>query len=443
MALQTRIANGDMEFTEEFTRALTIMEGGKKNLFITGRAGTGKSTLLSYFKSITTKKIAVLAPTGIAALNVGGQTIHSFCRFKPDITLENVNKLTGVPYSAINMYRSIETIIIDEISMVRADLLDCLDKFMRLNGPNRDLVFGGVQVIFVGDLYQLPPVVTGEEQEIFSGHYKSPYFFDSKVFDELKLEFIELRKYFRHSDPKFIGILNAIRNNTASDEDLRKINERFDASLGSVFAENIYITLTSTNNLADSINNRHLDLIPKKLHSYNASITGKFNKNAHPADEVLKMKEDSQVMMLNNDSQKRWVNGSLARVVSVQSGIEGDDKIIVELSDGTDAEVLPHTWKTSKLSYDQSNNKIVSTDMGSFTQYPLMLAWAVTIHKSQGKTFDNVIIDVGDGTFAHGQLYVALSRCTALEGIVLSKKILMKHIITDKRIAEFHKEHFS
>ena len=443
MALQTRIANGDMEFTEEFTRALTIMEGGKKNLFITGRAGTGKSTLLSYFKSITTKKIAVLAPTGIAALNVGGQTIHSFCRFKPDITLENVNKLTGVPYSAINMYRSIETIIIDEISMVRADLLDCLDKFMRLNGPNRDLVFGGVQVIFVGDLYQLPPVVTGEEQEIFSGHYKSPYFFDSKVFDELKLEFIELRKYFRHSDPKFIGILNAIRNNTASDEDLRKINERFDASLGSVFAENMYITLTSTNNLADSINNRHLDLIPKKLHLYNASITGKFNKNAHPADEVLKMKEDSQVMMLNNDSQKRWVNGSLARVVSVQRGIEGDDKIIVELSDGTDAEVLPHTWKTSKLSYDQSNNKIVSTDMGSFTQYPLMLAWAVTIHKSQGKTFDNVIIDVGDGTFAHGQLYVALSRCTALEGIVLSKKILMKHIITDKRIAEFHKEHFS
>lgn len=442
MTLQTRIATSDMEFTEEFTRALTIMEGGKKNLFVTGRAGTGKSTLLSYFKSITKRKVAILAPTGVAALNVGGQTIHSFCRFKPDVTLEKVNKLTGVSYATINMYRSVETIIIDEISMVRADLLDCLDKFMRLNGPDPNLAFGGVQVIFVGDLYQLPPVVTGEEQEIFNGHYKSPYFFDSRIFNELNLEFIELKRYFRHSDPKFIGILNAIRNNTASEEDLRKINERFDDSFSSILAENMYITLTSTNNLADSINNRHLDIIPKKLHSYNASITGKFNKNTNPADEVLKIKEDAQVMMLNNDSQKRWVNGSLARVVSVESSVEGSDKIIVELSDGTDAEVLPYTWKASKLSYDQANSKIVSTDMGSFTQYPLMLAWAVTIHKSQGKTFDKVIVDVGEGTFAHGQLYVALSRCTTLEGIVLNKKLQMKNIIMDRRIAQFHNEHF-
>ncbi len=442
MTIQTRISSGEMEFTDEFMRALSVMEGGKKNLFITGRAGTGKSTLLAYFKSITKRKVAVLAPTGVAALNVGGQTIHSFCRFKPDITLEKVEKLTKISYAAINMYRSLETIVIDEISMVRADLLDCLDKFMRLNGPNPGLVFGGVQVIFVGDLYQLPPVVTKEEQEIFKGPYKSPYFFDSVVFKELDLEYIELRKYFRHSDPKFIGMLNAIRNNAATEEDLGMINGRFSDSFSGVFEESMYITLTTTNSLADSINNRHLEAIPKKRHSYGAAIDGKFSKSAYPADEILDIKEDAQVMMLNNDQNHRWVNGSLARVVSIQKGIAENAKIIVELADGTNAEVSPYKWKASKLSYDLQNRKIVSTEMGSFTQYPIMLAWAVTIHKSQGKTFDRVIIDVGGGAFAHGQLYVALSRCKTLEGIVLRKRLQMRDIITDSRIAEFHKAHF-
>ena len=422
--------------------ALSIMESGKKDLFITWEGRNWKIHVASYFKSVTSRKVVVLAPTGVAALNVGGQTIHSFCRFKPNITLEKVERLTGISYATINMYRSLETVVIDEISMVRADLLDCLDRFMRLNGANPDLAFGGVQVIFVGDLYQLPPVVTTDELGIFKGHYKSPYFFDSRVFKELKLDFIELKKYYRHSNPEFINLLNVIRDNTASEEDLRKINERFDDSFSSISAESMYITLTATNSLADSINNRHLDMIPKKAHSYKALITGKFNKSTYPADEVLSVKEDAQVMMLNNDSGKRWVNGSLARVVSVQSSIGGGDGIMVELSDGTNAEVLPYTWKASKLSYDQANGRIVSTDMGSFTQYPLMLAWAVTIHKSQGKTFDRVIIDVGDGTFAHGQLYVALSRCTTLEGIVLKKKLQMKHIIMDSHIADFHKEHF-
>ncbi len=443
MTIQGRLSNSAMEFSDEFLSALSVMESGKKNLFITGRAGTGKSTLLSYFKSVTKRKVAVLAPTGVAALNVKGQTIHSFCRFKPDITLEKVVRLQGVSYAAISMYRSIETIIIDEISMVRADLLDCLDRFMRLNGMNPDLPFGGAQVILIGDLYQLPPVVSDDERKIFEGPYRSAYFFDSNVFGEISLEYIELKRYYRHSDPQFIRLLNAIRDNTASEEDLRMINGRHDESFSSALAESMYITLTTTNRLADAINSRHLGIIPKPEHAYAAEIEGKFSRNAYPGDETLILKEDSQVMMLNNDQEKRWVNGSLARVVSVEGGgPRGSDRIVVELADGSSAQVAPYTWKASRLSYDQQNRKIVSTETGSFTQYPLTLAWAVTIHKSQGKTFDRVIIDLGEGTFAHGQLYVALSRCTTLEGIVLKRKLQMKDIITDERIAQFHKMHF-
>lgn len=442
MTLQVRLADNEIELSGEFTSTLSTMESGEKNLFITGRAGTGKSTLLSYFKSITQRNTAVIAPTGVAALNVGGQTIHSFCRFKPDITLENVQYLGNVSYGTKNMYKSLETIVIDEISMVRADLLDCLDRFLRLNGSNPDVPFGGIQMIFVGDLYQLPPIVTNDEREIFEGLYKSPYFFDSRAFKELKMDFIELKKYYRHTDPDFIRLLNTIRDNTATEEDLMRINERFDDSFNPVLAEDIYITLTTTNDIADSINGRHLKVIPKELHAYRASITGKFEKSVYPADVELEIKEDAQVMMLNNDSEKRWVNGSLARVVSMESGPEGRDRITVELSDGGYATVLPYTWKTSKLSYDRINKKIVSTEVGSFTQYPMMLAWAVTIHKSQGKTFDKVVIDMGSGAFAHGQLYVALSRCTTLDGIVLKKKLQKKDIIMDSRIVSFHKKHF-
>ncbi|MCW6159770.1 MAG: DEAD/DEAH box helicase [Candidatus Micrarchaeales archaeon] len=441
MALQPRLSANGIELNREFRNALAIIEGSGKNLFITGRAGAGKSTLLAYLRSITSKRIAILAPTGVAALNVGGQTIHSFCRFKPDITPETVERLSNVSFATANMYKSLDTIVIDEISMVRADLLDCLDRFMRLNGRNPDKRFGGVQMIFVGDLYQLPPVVTEGERGIFEGQYKSPYFFDSRVFDGLELEFVELKSYYRHSDPKFIELLNAIRDNTATEDDLEKINRRFDESGGAPATPYLYITLTTTNSIADRINNIYLEKIPARRYEYRALITGKFGRGVYPADDVLCLKEGAQVMMLNNDSKKRWVNGSLGRVVSI--GGKGEDGgIVVELEDGKRESVAPYTWETSKLSYDSVGKKLVSTSTGSFTQYPLMLAWAVTIHKSQGKTFDHVIIDVGDGTFAHGQLYVALSRCTTLEGIVLRRKLQMRHIITDARIAEFHRAHF-
>jgi ATP-dependent exoDNAse (exonuclease V) alpha subunit len=418
------------------------MEGSNKSLFITGRAGTGKSTLLAYFKSVTSKRIAVLAPTGVAALNIGGQTIHSFCRFKPDITPDSVQMLQNASFAARNMYKGLDAIVIDEISMVRADLLDCLDRFMRLNGRSQGAPFGGVQVIFVGDLYQLPPVVSEGEEGIFKEHYKSPYFFDSNAFKELELGFIELKGYHRHSDPKFIGLLNAIRDNTASEMDLQMINERFDPSPGILPAPYLYITLTTTNSVADSINSRHLETIPSSRYAYHAEIKGKFGKGSYPADEILYLKEGAQVMMLNNDQKRMWVNGSLGKVVSIGGEADMEGSIGVELSDGTLISVKPHTWETSKLSYDIANRKLVSTSIGSFVQYPMMLAWAVTIHKSQGKTFDHIVIDIGDGTFAHGQLYVALSRCTSLDGIILKRKLQMRHIIMDTMIAKFHKEHF-
>ena len=441
MALQPRLSVDGIELNREFRNVLSIIEGSNDNLFLTGRAGAGKSTLLAYLKSITSKRIAILAPTGVAALNVGGQTIHSFCRFKPDITPEKVEKLSGVSFATVNMYKNLDVIVIDEISMVRADLLDCLDRFMRLNGRDPETPFGGAQMVFVGDLYQLPPVVSGDEEEIFAGHYKTPYFFSSRVFSGMEMKFVELKSYYRHSDPKFIDLLNSIRDGAASEGDLELINTRYDASSVLPSASLLYITLTATNSTADNINNIHLGEIRATRYSYRAAITGKFRKGAYPADEVLYLKEGAQVMMLNNDSKKRWVNGSLGRVLSIEKGIE-EGAITVQLEDGSRVQVSPHTWETSKLSYDNVGKKLVSTGTGSFTQYPLMLAWAVTIHKSQGKTFDHVVIDIGEGTFAHGQLYVALSRCTSLEGIVLKKRLQMRHIITDIRIAEFHKAHF-
>ncbi len=428
MGLQSKIGteSNAVELNKEFRRALKLLENTPNNIFITGKAGTGKSTLLEYFRSITTKNIAVLAPTGVAALNVKGQTIHSFFHFKPDTTPDTVRRAYNT-----GMYKALDAIVIDEISMVRADLLDCIDRFMRLNGKEPSLPFGGVQMIFIGDLYQLPPVVTEVEREIFNGPYKSQYFFDSYAFNGLTFEFVELTKHYRQKDKEFIDLLNAIRTNSATEAHLNEINRRYDPAFFPKDSE-MYITLTSTNKLADAINDIHLSKIPRMSYTYRASITGDFNKKVLPADESLVLKEGSQVMMLNNDTSKRWVNGSIGKVVRI-----GDAGIEVRLIDGSEANVEPYTWELFKFSYDNVAKRLSSNKMGSFRQYPMMLAWAVTIHKSQGKTFDRVVIDVGSGTFAHGQLYVALSRCTTLEGIVLKRRIEKRHILTDGRIVDF------
>ena len=422
-----------MELNLDFKKALGIMENTDSNLFITGNAGTGKSTLLEYFRSATSKNVAVLAPTGVAALNVGGQTIHSFFHFKPDITPGSVRQLSEFNSK---IYKALDTIIIDEISMVRADLFDCIDRFMRLNGRDDSLPFGGVQMILIGDLYQLPPVVTNEERALFSGPYKSQYFFDSKAFAKLPFEFVKLQKHYRQKDAEFIEMLGSIRNNTATDEMIQKFNTRVDPSFSPKGPE-MCVTLTTTNRQADEINSKRLSSISDMEYAYHGVTDGDFGKASMPADETLVIKEGAQVMMLNNDSEKRWVNGSMGRVSSIEHSQGENDAILIELAEGVLVRVAPYTWGLFKFEYDSKEKKIVPKTAGSFTQYPMMLAWAITIHKSQGKTFDKVLIDVGSGTFAHGQLYVALSRCTTLEGIVLARPIERRHIIMDERVVDF------
>ncbi len=422
-----------IEVEGSFKRALDFLEETNKNLFITGKAGTGKSTLLQYFRDTTRKKVVLLAPTGVAALNIKGQTIHSFFGFKPDITKDSVRKLSA---RKAEMYKSVDTIIIDEISMVRADLLDCIDVFLRYNGRDADLPFGGMRMVFIGDLYQLSPIATGGEKKMFRHNYKSPYFFDADVFRDFHAEFVELDKYYRHSDPKFIELLNSVRNNTAGAKELRLLNERFDTSF-SIGTSEGYITLVPTNRLADELNNAALKKLEGKQYNYIAELEGDFNQSNLPADEELKVKIGAQVMLLNNDKYKRWVNGSVGRIISIDRDDNGIDYINVELLGGSGVEVEKHTWELFRMSYDPAARRLVPEVIGRFTQYPMMLAWAVTIHKSQGKTFDKVIIDIGHGIFAAGQLYVALSRCRTLEGIVLRRKLEKKHIFTDWRVIKF------
>jgi hypothetical protein len=411
------------------------MENSDRHVFITGKAGTGKSTLLDYFRQTTDKEVVVLAPTGVAALNIQGQTIHSFFNFKPNITPEKVRKVSGLDG---HIYKEFDTIIIDEISMVRADLLDCVEKFLRLNGPKRKKWFGGIQMIFIGDLYQLPPVVTSSEKEIFSHRYSSPYFFSAQIFREstFDMEFIELEKVYRQTEPDFIALLNSIRNRSCTDEDIEKLNGNYLKDFVPP-DDGFCITLTSTNDLATDRNLEKLDALPGKVLEFAGSLSGEFDYSSFPADETLQIKPGAQVMLVNNDKYGRWVNGSIGRVAGVEKAEEGEIQILVSLQDGTVVEVTQNTWELFKYEYDRSTKKISTRKTGSFTQYPIRLAWAVTIHKSQGKTFDRVVIDIGRGAFAHGQVYVALSRCTNFAGITLTKPITKSHIRMDWRVAQF------
>lgn len=424
-----------IELNEQFRRALEVINQTSRNVFITGKAGTGKSTLLNYFRNRTKEKIVVLAPTGVAAINVAGQTIHSFFGFKPDVTLAKVKKIT----KRRKTYKNLDVIVIDEISMVRADLLDCIDKFMRLNGSNSQLPFGGVQMVFIGDLYQLPPVVTSSEKQIFKNGYKSEYFFDAKLFyaGNFEMEFIELEKVYRQKDERFVEILNTIRNNSAGEKELKMINSRFLPD----FQESgydFYIYLTPTNKASQLINEKKLDVLPCKLYSFQGEIVGDFKTKYLPTEVDLRVKVGAQVMLLNNDSADRWVNGTIGKIAGIRESKKDDpDIILVEMEDGNIEEVLPYTWEIFNFVFNETKGVIESEVVGSFTQYPFKLAWSVTIHKSQGKTFDRVIVDIGKGTFAHGQMYVALSRCTTLEGIVLKRQIQKKHIWMDWRVVDF------
>jgi ATP-dependent exoDNAse (exonuclease V) alpha subunit len=427
---KTRQKTPRLDLNTEFSHALDLMENGRRSLFVTGRAGTGKSTLLEHFRNITNKQVAVLAPTGVAALNVKGQTIHSFFGWKPDITPETVRKLRS---NKENVYQKLDAIIIDEVSMVRADLLDCIDRFLRLNGPDAGAPFGGIRMVFIGDLYQLPPVVAGAEKAAFETLYETPYFYSALVFRTLETDFVELTKVYRQHNEEFIVLLNSIRNNSITEEGFEMLNARCQADFEPP-EDDFYICLTTTNSMAREINTGRLSRLKSPLQTYTAAIEGQFGKEYLPTAVELEVKAGAQVMMLNNDARQRWVNGSVGKIIDIVSQRD-EDIIVVELNDGEVHEVKPHTWEIFR--FYLNNDKLESEVVGSFTQYPMMLAWAVTIHKSQGKTFEKVIIDIGRGAFAHGQTYVALSRCTTLEGIILKKPILKKHVWTDYRIREF------
>ncbi|OGS19812.1 MAG: AAA family ATPase [Elusimicrobia bacterium RIFOXYA2_FULL_39_19] len=424
-----------IEINEQFKKTLNLLEQTDKNVFITGKAGTGKSTLLKYFMENTGKKAVVLAPTGVAALNVQGETIHSFFGFRPDITLNKVDK---IKVKKKKLFLEIDTIIIDEISMVRADLLDCVGRFLKLNGRNKHKPFGGVQMVFIGDLYQLPPVVTSKEREMFTHHYNSPYFFSANIFKEFSFEFIELEKIYRQKDEHFIRILNKIRNNSIENKDLAALNSRTGIALSESNSAGLTVYLTTTNAMAGEINEQHLNRLKSKIHTYLAEIEGDFDRPSYPTEEKLSLAAGAQVMMLNNDSSGRWVNGTVGMITGIRQDRESKQDIIdVKFSAGNTAEVLPHGWEIFHYKLNEQTRLIDTETVGIFTQYPLRLAWAVTIHKSQGKTFDRIIIDIGKGAFAHGQVYVALSRCTSLEGISLKKPLEKKHIFMDWRIVKF------
>jgi len=404
-------------------------------IFLTGKAGTGKTTLLKKIKETTQKNFAVIAPTAVAAINAGGVTIHSFFQmpFGPIIPVANDQQFKEVKYNEekIKLLKCLELLVIDEISMVRADMLDFIDQSLK-KVKGSSMPFGGVQVLMIGDLYQLSPIAH-DAWHILKEYYLSPYFFDSHILKSISLTTFELKKVYRQSDPLFIDILNRIRENDLTPELLDKLNSHYDPSLEDNWKDE-YITLTTHNNLVTQINKDCLEKLDGELHIFSAKIAGDFPKDAYPVDELLQLKVGAQVMFIKNDSsgKKQYYNGKAAKIVSISN-----DTIKVQfLDDSAHFEVEREEWKNLKYNLDQEENKIEEVNTGSFSQYPFKLAWAITIHKSQGLTFEKAIVDIS-ASFTHGQAYVALSRCKSLAGLILKTPVKMENIITDKRIIGF------
>jgi hypothetical protein len=385
---------------------------------------------LKYFRSKTKKNIVVLAPTGIAAINVTGSTIHSFFRFPLDVI--EPNRITKNE-DRVQLFAKLDIIIIDEISMVSADMMDGIDYALRLHREN-NLPFGGVQMVFFGDLYQLPPVVVGQElKNYFNTEFGSPYFFSAHVFRQFNFRIIELQRIFRQSDPSFIGLLNNIREGKTIQNELSNLNTRVVPNFAAQ-RDDLFITLATTNAIADSENHRRLNHLTTSAQTYQATIQGTFEESAYPTDFLLTLKKSAQIMMTKNDPSKRWVNGTIGKISNLKEAT-----IEVEI-EGSKYEVEKAVWEVIEYKYNRDEKKIGPLVKGSFTQYPVKLAWAVTIHKSQGRTFDQVVIDLGNGAFAHGQTYVALSRCRSFEGIILKQNIRTFDVIVDPKVRAFMKQ---
>ncbi len=414
-----------LEINSEFKEARDLISQTNDCVFVTGNAGTGKTTFLRYYISRAHKKTVVLAPTGVAALNAGGETVHSFFDFKPDITLAKVKKKKLTDKS---IYKQVETIIIDEASMLRCDILDCIDKFLRLNREFHQQPFGGVQIVFIGDLCQLPPVVTRSESYIFNTVYKSPYFLSAHSLNGCMLHTVELKKIYRQQESVFVTLLNAVRNGNAGEPELALLNRKVSSGL---LDKPMAIYLTTTNKKAAVINQQYLSRL-KSDHAVFVAETENIAEDSKilPAEFELVIKKGAQVMMVNNDSKSRWVNGSVGIVEDIRSDIYSDKTIVhVKFQNGRVEQVEPYKWELFKYKWNDGLQQIETESAGFFKQYPIKLSWAVTIHKSQGKTFDSVIIDMENGSFAPGQLYVALSRCTSFDGISLSRPLTKRDII--------------
>ncbi len=426
---------------KEFKYALDSVQYTNHLIYLTGKAGTGKTTFLKYLRKVTSKKMVVLAPTGVAAVNTKGQTIHSFFHipislFVPEDKRLNNDFFKTFRYNKdkIQIIKNMELLVIDEVSMVRSDLLDVIDVILRKIRKKNSIPFGGVQVLLIGDTFQLPPVVTQSEWSVLKDFYDSTFFFSARVMSLVTPLYIELKKVYRQKEKEFIDLLNRIRVGKHDDSDIQLLNTRFVTTSIYLNAEN-YITLTTTKAVADAENKKKLETLPGESVFFEAQITGDFPVSNYPTNRILELKKGTQVMFIKNDTDKGFFNGKIGKVVKFDGdGIIVD--ILNEQNEKISINVEPMTWENVLYSWNDDEKSILEKVTGSFKQYPLRLAWAITVHKSQGMTFEKVIADVGN-SFASGQVYVALSRCTSLNGLILKSRITRQAIKTDPRVIAF------
>ena len=420
--MQQQSQNIDLD-NPEFQNAWAMIQNTHRSVFLTGKAGTGKSTFLRYICAHTKKKHVILAPTGIAAVNAGGQTLHSFFKipFKPlipddpDYSPRRMRETMRFPRTKVKLLRELELIVIDEISMVRCDIIDFIDKVLRVYSGNMREPFGGKQLLFVGDIFQLEPVVTRDMRQILNHWYKQFFFFNARVFSQLGLVPIELRKIYRQSDNQFVALLDRVRVNQATAADLAALNTR-----------------ATRRDTVDAINDEHMIALTTPEYTFHGEITGTFPDGDLPTNRDLTLKQGAQVIFIRNDKEGRWVNGTIAKVSALT-----DSDIEVEMENGETHNLDPEQWENVQYTYDEKEKKVIETPIGTFKQYPVKPAWALTVHKSQGLTFGKVVIDFAGGAFTSGQTYVALSRCTSLEGITLLKPLSMRDIIVSSAVVAF------
>ena len=413
-----------VELSPEQAAVFAAIETTQEHIFVTGRAGTGKSTLLNHLSWQTSKQVVICAPTGVAALNVGGQTIHSLFRLPIGVIADHEIEQGADVRKVLN---TIGTLVIDEVSMVNADLLDAVDRSLRMARARRHEAFGGVQLVLFGDPYQLAPVPgDADERAYFADHYESMWFFDAKVWNETDLTIYELATVHRQHEAEFRYMLNAVRHGQVTKE----IADRLNATGARTPPSTEIITLATTNATVNRINAINLAKLPGKSRIARADVAGDFGGRAFPADEELELKLGAQVMFLRNDADQRWVNGSVGVVTRI------GQTVFVEV-EGEEHEVQPSTWEKYKYSYSAATKELKKDIVAEFTQFPLRLAWGVTIHKSQGKTYERAVVDLGQRSFAPGQTYVALSRISSLDGLYLSRDLRPSDILVDENVTRF------